>query len=205
MTQVNIKTACVAMSGHDDQMDRKGNSTESTNALPAKCPHCTFPDLDYIHRPYLLTRGTASPAETSLAVQGNFLVRDRVRRILELVVPEACSFHPTADAKSKKSAPWWLAVPRQKLKTVVPKPKPPFCSKCREAKAWDWEIVEVWTRMRQFNSSGVDVFKTLEWQAGATAEERFLATNRYRESKGAAPFPWSHIGLVPPPHPERWT
>lgn len=101
MTKSRIKTACVIMTGPDVLMDQRGDTYEPANALPVKCPHCTFPDLDFIANPYVLTKGVSSPAETSPAQLGNFLVRERVRRILEIVVPDACAFHPTKSGNPK--------------------------------------------------------------------------------------------------------
>ena len=127
MSNSKNKTFCVMMTGPDVQMDQRGDSYEPANALRAMCPHCTFPDLDFVPNPYVLTKGVSSPAETSPAQLGNFLVRERVRRILEVAVPDACAFHPTVERKSKKPAPWWLAVPKHKLTTPVPEATPPFC------------------------------------------------------------------------------
>ena len=101
---MSIKTACVMMVGPDDQMDldMRGNFGKPANPLPIKCPHCTFRDLDYVGEPYLLAKGFSSPAEATSAVRGNFLVRERVKRILEVAVPGACTFFPTAELKGKK-------------------------------------------------------------------------------------------------------
>src|SRR5689334_10530180 len=85
----------VEMVGPDSQMDRFGSAERPANALPAKCPHCTVPNFDFVAKPYLLAKGFAIPAETTHAEVGNFLVRERARKILELVVPGACTFHPT--------------------------------------------------------------------------------------------------------------
>lgn len=205
MSRNRIKTACVMMTGPDVQMDLLGDSCyDPANPLPIKCPHCTFPDLDFVAHPYLLTKGISSPAETSPAWLGNFLVRERVRRILELVVPNACTFYLTAERKSKKPTPWWLAVPNQKLETPVPKPKPPFCSKCREPRTWSCATGHVWDKMNNYDTHGVDVFKTLDW-SGGVAEDQFAETNAYRKQSGLPPLPWSHWDIEAPSHTERWS
>lgn len=193
------------MSGPDVQMDQRGDSYEPANALPIKCPHCTFPALDFIAKPYVLTKGVSAPAEISPAYAGNFLVRERVRRIFEVAVPRTCTFHSTVERKSKKTAPWWLAVPRHKLETPISKPNPPFCSKCREPKLWRCAMGPVWEKMIHFDSRGVDVFKMSEWYAMRTVEDDFAETNRYRKTSRLPPLPWSHWGVEPPPHPQRWT
>ena len=63
-----------------------------------------------------------------------------------------------------------------------------------------------WSQMKRFNSGGIDVFKMLEWQSGRTVEDDYEQTNQYREqASGLPPLPWSHWGIKPPPHPQRWT
>ncbi len=204
-----METFCVLMVGPDDQMDMasRGNFIRPVNPLPVLCPHCTFPNLDYVAEPYLLARGITSPAETFSAMRGNFLVRERVKRILEVAVPNACTFHPTAELKSKTPTPWWLAVPNQKLATrrrTYYKTPPARCSKCGELQ---WDFSDDWDAMNDFNSGGVDVFKSLAW-SGTDAESWLEDTNRSRKDSGEPPLPWSYMGLAPiepPPHPERWT
>jgi hypothetical protein len=211
MSQTRTKTACVAMSGSDERMDE--NKREPLNRLPIKCPHCTFPDLDFVATPYLLGKGICAPAEIDSALLGNLLVRGRVRRILEVAVPGACTFHPTADAKSRKPAPWWLVVPRHQLRTALPEPTPPLCPKCHESKDGHWERgggwPVVWKKMASFDPGGIDVFKSTGWVCGGTAEDLFEQRNFYRSGLGEEPppIPWSHMfpGVEPPTHAERWT
>ena len=187
MSKTQIRTACVMMVGPDERMDERGNPAKPVNPLPIMCPHCTFPDLDFIARPYLLAKGIASPAETSPADVGNFLVRERVRRILEVVVPDACTFHPTADRKSKKSAPWWLAVPKI-LETPRQKPNPPYCPKCHDPKVWCYSYADdYWAEMKRYDTMGIDIFKSLAWESRPEITEDF------------------YTGVEPLTHPERWT
>ena len=193
------------MSGPDVTMDCLGNGLPA-NKLPVKCSHCTFPDIDYVPKPYLLTKGLSSPAETSPAELGNFLVRERVRRMLETVLPGACTFYPSADQKTKKPLAWWLAVPNYMLKTPIPKPHPPFCPRCHEPKVWSTAMGDVWAKMNHYNTDGVDIFKDLVWKScGGTAEDDFEDTNRCRKESGLPPLRWSFPGLEPPSHSERWT
>jgi hypothetical protein len=200
-----MKTGCVMMTGPDAQMDHVGERLKPANPIPVKCPHCTFPDIDFVARPYLLARGVVSPAETSPAALGNFLVRERVRHILELAVPGACTFHPTAEFKTRKATDWWLAVPVAKLETYEPKTKVSVCSKCGEAKALDHLRGEIWGRMTRFDSGGADVFKTFAWHSQKTAEDALEETNNYRKKGGSPPLTWADYDLEPPPHAERWT
>jgi hypothetical protein len=184
MRENRIKTVCVRMAGPEKRMDQRGAAIYVTpiNPLPIKCSYCTFPDLDFVARPYLLAKGISVPTEATIAMFGNFLVRERLRRILELAVPGACTFHPTADAKSKKPAPWWLAVPKQALAAPVPKAPPPFCPKCHEPMSWPRHQGEVWRKMTGFNSAGVDVFKTVDWRGGIGED-------------GVPPPPWTRLRL----------
>ncbi len=213
----NPKTACVRMSGPEDPIDQRGKRFDAKplNPLPVKCPHCTFPDLDFVAKPYLLGKGTQSPAEILPAMLGNFLVRERIKRIFEIAVPEACTFHPTAEARTKKLTPWWLAVPKHQFKTALPEPTPPLCPKCGESKDWHWEgdweggWPVVWSRMEAFDTGGIDVFKATGWDCAGTAEDDFEQRNFYRTGVGGErpPIPWSRMypGVEPPTHAERWT
>lgn len=202
----NRTCGCVRMTGPDVRMDRIGSDFDPANRLPVKCSHCTFPDLTFVSRPYLLTKGISSDVESSPAEMGNFLVRERVRRILELVTPEACIFHPTADWKSKKPAPWWLVVPKEILEVPCPKASPPCCSECGEPKVWCYQTDDFWAKMKVFDTRGIDVFKSRSWNSRPeTVEDAYEKTNRYRKEIGEPPLPWSHWGVESPTHPERWT
>lgn len=205
MSKTKVKTSCVKMTGPDDRMDHVGDRRLDANPLPAKCPHCSLPDLCFTAKPYLLARGFASPAETAPARMGNFLVRERVKKILELAVPDACMFIPTAEFKSKKATEWWLAVPNTWLKTAMPKAKAPFCSKCREPKVRGPLMGAVWDAMKGFDSAGVDIFKAEEWYARTTIEDDLEETNRHRKKSNLPPLAWSYRDVEPPVHAERWT
>jgi hypothetical protein len=154
-------TPCVKMDGPYETMDQLRKTP--TNPLPAKCRHCGFPDMDSVAKPYLLANSTWMPSEIAAAMRGNFLVRERVRRILELVAPNACTFHPTAEAKSRQPSPWFLAVPNQSLQALYPAASGPFCPKCHAPKHGDLDEARSWEKMRRYDSGGIDVFKTLAW------------------------------------------
>jgi Ni/Co efflux regulator RcnB len=199
----------VEMTGPDVRMDQFGNADRPANPLPVKCPHCTMPDLDFVAKPYLLAKGFAAPAETSLAEVGNFLVRERTRKILELVAPGACTFHPTAEKKSKKATPWFLAVPAN----VVAVPGMPEhdekrerCKKCNEPKLGYRSYANGQHIVRKAGvTAPVDIFKVKQWFAPHTAEDSLAGVNAYRKKHGVEPLDWSAYDLTPPPHPQRWT
>src|SRR6478609_5264486 len=202
-----MKNACVHMTGSTLGMDVRGKDSIPVNRLPINCTHCTMPDLDAVPEPYLLVKGFDLPTETVLIRHGNFLVRQRVRHILEVAVPESCTFHLTADAKSKKPLDWWVAAPTKKLKTFCPESETPHCSKCGAPKAWWVHRGELWAKMTKFDSDGVDLFKTLDWE-GSTVEQWVENVNGDRKSEGLKPLPWSRWAdwaAEPPTHPERWT
>ncbi len=207
MSKAKIKTACVQMTGPDVKMDLLGGGYyDLANLLPIKCAHCTFPNLDFIAKPYLLTKGFSSPAETSLACVGNFLVRERVKRILELAVPDACTFYPTAERKSKKPTTWWVAVPRSKLNMPSEELRLPVCSVCGEPKTWYYKSSTFADEMKSFDSGGKDLFKSTEWTSRpGTIEDAYEEANACRKQTGDVPLTWSELGVTPPSHPERWT
>src|SRR5688572_23700976 len=184
------------MTGPDTRMDQFGSRDEPANPLPVKCPHCTMPDLDAVAKPYLLAKGFAAPAEHAPAEVGNFLVRERTRKILELVAPGACTFHPTAEKKAKKPTAWFLAVPAHILDVpgmVEHDEKRERCKKCKEPKLGSHTFtrsghVALVNGMR----ADVDVFKSKQWYAGQTAEDSLAEVNKYRKKEGIEPLPWSH-------------
>jgi hypothetical protein len=101
------------------------------NALPEVCASCGFPDIEYVPQPYLIRRTAAiSGNELAMAEQGNFFVRERARRILEVVADSACRFFPTCYLKDNTVTPWQLAVPAYKVTSGKVKQSIPTCSKC---------------------------------------------------------------------------
>ena len=197
----------VEMVGPDTRMDQFGDADKPANPLPPKCPHCTLQDLDFVAKPYLLAKGFAAPAEHAPAEMGNFLVRPRTRQVLELVVPGACAFFATAEKKSKKPTPWFLAVP----KAIVELPgykdhdeKRRRCSKCKEPKLGsrsDDSYASV--KKRTFAD---DIFKAQQWYAQNTLEDSISDANMWRKKYGHKEMiEFSEYGLAAPEHPQRWT
>ena len=200
--------AVVEMTGPDTRMDQFGNIDAPANPLPVKCPHCSMPDLDAVAKPYLLAKGFAAPAEHSPAEVGNFLVRERTRKVLELVVPGQVTFVPTAEKKSKTATPWSLAVPKH----IVDMPgleetddKKQKCSKCKEPKLGYLGRTNR-DALKKANYAGADLFKTKQWYAQRTEEDSINSANEFRRKEGETRMiEWSDYGLTPPPHPQRWT
>jgi hypothetical protein len=192
------RDACVEMVGSDARMDQRGNMDLPVNALPAKCRHCTFPDLDFVPQPYFLAKGVASPVDTAMAEAGNFFVRVRARRILELAAPGACDFYPTEELKTKQPTPWSLAVPRRKIRMFDVDAKVPRCPKCGEFKlahpGTHYVLVEA-------NCRGVDVFKSLNWHAWTVWT--VADVEKYNVGR-AKPWKWPREYGDPPTHPGEW-
>src|SRR5688572_12139115 len=84
---------CIMVVGPDRRIDQKGNYNTPVNVLPIKCQTCHFVDIDFVPERYALCKGIDTPVELAPAEVGNFLVREPVRQILELVAPGQCSFH----------------------------------------------------------------------------------------------------------------
>ena len=163
------------------------------NCLPVKCAHCTFPDLDFVTQPYLVTKGTNNPNEIQLGEVGNFFVRERARDILEVVAPGQCSFFPTVETRQKTETPWYLAVPGNIVRTATVKPSVPRCPQCGEPKVSHPGAHYVYTdaspkQRSEVMSAGVretvesvtgEIFKSLNWSSSErTAEEQLPSSMR---------------------------
>ena len=116
-----------------------------------------------------------TPHEAVPAAYGNLLVRGRVRRVLEAVVPGACSFHPTAFAKGTGVSPWSLAVPAHDIPTGVVDPAIPRCPACGQPRSshpgtqWTgWLLGPV-----PFDGPH-DLFKSATWASSEAGWERWL-------------------------------
>ena len=86
----------IKITGSDDRMDCRGMFLDPINQLPRKCPKCGFPDLDHVPQPYFLVKSrTLSPNELALAGNGNLFIRQRIRRVLDVLASGQCSYSPT--------------------------------------------------------------------------------------------------------------
>jgi hypothetical protein len=127
---------CVEVTGSDDRMDCGRMFYDPINPLPQKCLKCGFPDLDYVPQPYFLVKSrNMTPNELALAGYGNFLVRERVRRVLEILAPGQCSYFPTCYKGTSENTPWFLAVPNHQVVTAKVNPTIPRCDACREPRS----------------------------------------------------------------------
>jgi hypothetical protein len=178
--------------GPDVTMDTVGNFSLPANTWPTKCPQCTFPDLDAVPEPYVLSRGFAAAGDFSTAEVGNFLVRERARRVLEVAAAGACRFYPTVTAKTKEPTDWWLAVPQTRVTTAQLPEKYKKCPTCGEPKGVSrLEPIE-------FVPPEIDLFKSQQWTCSWVGEETpwylkdYLKTTRDKLPKGQ----WTRLGIA---------
>jgi hypothetical protein len=125
---------CVQMSGPDDQMDRESGHFEPLNPLPMLCAECKRVDLDFVPKPYSLGKKIESPVDMAPAVAGNIIVRESMKRAMEVAAPGLCAFHSTINRKTKQPTPWLLAVPEKIVRTAQPSGKK--CPKCGAPESW---------------------------------------------------------------------
>jgi len=117
-------------------MDCRNMFYDPINPLPRKCAKCGFPDLDHVPQPYFLVKSrTMSPNELALAENGNFFIRTRVRRVLDLVAPGHCTYLPTCFKGTSEETPWLLAVPNHQVVTAKVDPTIPRCAACAEPRS----------------------------------------------------------------------
>ncbi len=197
----------VAICLSDSQMDHKGRFGLPLNARPDKCHHCKFPDLDHVPQPYLIGRGVTRPCELDMADVGNFLARERARKVIEAVCPGQCEFYPTFDSKTEEPTPWSLAVPARTVAIGSVKAEVPRCPECGEPKVAHWGSQYDWSGgyEEQFpDSIGADIAKSSGWfSAEVTGEESrwyIISVLKIKLSPKdrlpyAPPHHWTRLGL----------
>ncbi|MCE9554010.1 MAG: SMI1/KNR4 family protein [Planctomycetes bacterium] len=117
-------------------MDCREGFFDPINPLPQKCMKCGFPDLDHVPQPYFLIKSrTISPNDLALASNGNFLLRERIRRVLDLFGPGQCSYFPTYYKGTSQQTPWLLGVPNHQVVVAKVSPKIPRCEACDEPRS----------------------------------------------------------------------
>jgi len=182
---------CVEISGSDDRMDCREMFYDPINPLPRKCLKCGFPDLDHIPQPYFLVKSrTLSPNELAIAENGNFFVRERVRRVLELLAPDQCAYFSTYFKGTNEKTPWLLAVPRHQVATAKVNPSIPRCAACGEPRSahpgtqWS-EILFGKSRRNQplgdgwTSDSDFEVLKSSTWGSSEEGWDRWIDRDLY--------------------------
>jgi hypothetical protein len=127
---------CIEIVTSDNRMDCRDLFRDPINRPPTRCRKCGFPELDLVPQPYLLVKAKSITSnELAGAENGNFLVRERVRRVLELVAPGQCAFFPTSYEGSGSTTPWSLAVPSRQVVTATVDPAIARCEACGEPRS----------------------------------------------------------------------
>lgn len=155
------KHRCVEMVGGDDRMDLRGGNMEPLNPLPQKCAVCRMPDLDFVAEPYLIGRGIEKPVDMAIAEAGNFLVRESVKRILEVAATGQCRFISTVHHKTKAPSAWFLAVPQNQEITASPPANRERCPQCGEP--WCFHHYSESSENWQSPDATHEVFKSKNW------------------------------------------
>jgi hypothetical protein len=187
----------VEISLSDNPMDEVGPFGMPLNALPQKCPHCTFPDLDHLAQPYLLGKGITRPVEIDVAEVGNFFVKDRARKVIEIACPGQCEFHPTFDKKTKEQTPWSLAVPTWTIPIGTVKAKIPRCPVCGEPRVAHWGSHYDQTLPETIES---DIAKSSEWisyeSTGEEANWYYMNVLKLKRPPETPTHRWTRLKLA---------
>jgi hypothetical protein len=182
---------CVHITGSDDRMDCRDMFYDPINPLPRKCAKCGFPDLDHVPQPYFLVKSrTMTPNELALAEKGNFFIRERVRRVLEILTSGQCTYFPTCYKGTSEKTPWLLAVPNHQVVTAKVNPSIPRCEACGEPRSahpgtqWseylfgapsrDQPRGEGWT-----DESDYHVLKSSTWGSSERGWDRWISRDLY--------------------------
>lgn len=190
-TRPGLAMRCVKISTSDDRMDCREMFYDPINPLPRKCPKCGFPDLDHVPQPYFLIKSrTMSPNELAGANNGNFLVRERVRQVLDLLAPGQCTFFPTCYKGTSEKTPWLLVFPNHQVVTAKVNPSIPRCAACGEPRSahpgtqWsemlfgrpprDQACGEGWTA-----DSDYEVLKSSTWGSSERGWDQWISRNLY--------------------------
>jgi len=102
----------------------------------------------------------------ALAENGNFLVRERVRNALKLLIPTECNFFPTQYKGTNELTPWYLAVSTHDLETEKMKRSVPHCDQCGFPLPPDQSHRLKWkapTEPLPDWEADVDLFKSKHW------------------------------------------
>jgi hypothetical protein len=169
---------CIELTGSDDRMDCRDMFYDPLNPLPPKCSKCRFPDLEHVPQPYYLVKShTMSPNEMACAENGNFFVRDRVRRVLEMLAPSQCDFFATCYKGSSEQTPWFLAVPTHQVLTATVKSSIPRCDLCgqpRSAHPGSQYSEWIWNHQSEY-----DLLKSSTWGSSEKGWDQWISRHRF--------------------------
>jgi hypothetical protein len=178
---------CVKISTSDDRIDCGDMFFNPINPLPRKCPKCGFPDLDHIPQPYfLVTSRTLNPNELAGAENGNFFIRERVRRVLDLLVPGLCTYFPTCYKSTSEQTPWRLAVPNHQVATAKVNPAIPRCDLCDQPRSahpgtqWAESLLRAYPRKDGWSCElDHDIVKSGTWGSSERGWDQWIFRHLY--------------------------
>lgn len=182
---------CVAISSSDDRMDCREMFYDPINPLPKRCRKCGFPDLDHVPQPYFLVKSrTMTSNELAEAENGNFFIRERVRRVLDILAPGQCTYYPTTYKGTSETTPWLLAVPNHQVVTAKVNPSIPRCAACGEPRSahpgTQWSE-SLFGRLRGHQSRGegwtadsdYDVLKSSTWGSSERGWDQWISRDLF--------------------------
>ncbi len=182
---------CVEISTSDDRMDCRDMFYDPINPLPKKCSKCGFPDLDHVSQPYFLVKSrTMSPNELAGGENGNFFIRERVRRVLDILAPGQCTYFPTTYKGTSARTPWLLSVPNHQVATAEVNPSIPRCEACGEPRSahpgtqWSESLFGRPPRDQPFGEgwtadSDYDVLKSSTWGSSERGWDQWISRDLY--------------------------
>lgn len=178
---------CIKITFSDDRMDCRDMFYDPINPLPKKCPKCGFPDLNHIPNPYFLVKSrTMSPNELAGAENGNFLIRDRIRRLLDLLFPDLCAYFPTSFKGTTQQTPWFLAVPQNQVATAKVNSAISRCNSCGEPRSahpgsqWTESLLQIYPSKDGWSCElDFEIVKSATWGSCESGWDQWISRNIY--------------------------
>jgi SMI1 / KNR4 family (SUKH-1) len=178
---------CVRISTSDNRMDCRDMLHDTINPLPKRCSKCGFPDLDHVPQPYFLVKSrTMSPNELAGAENGNFFIRERVRRIFDVLVPGLCTYFPTCFKGTSDQTPWLLAVPNHQVATARVNPAIPRCESCGEPRSahpgsqWTESLLRAYPGKDGWSCElDHDIRKSATWGSSESGWDQWISRDLY--------------------------
>jgi hypothetical protein len=109
----NIRLTAICSSDRRmDILDTHKMLDTPVNTYDVSCQMCSFPNIDKLPEPYYIAKGRDfSGIEVMEADLGNLFVSNRVKKILEILCPDQCTYKKTFIHQTGIPTKWWLAIP----------------------------------------------------------------------------------------------
>ncbi|HSI13735.1 MAG TPA: SMI1/KNR4 family protein [Chthoniobacter sp.] len=167
--QKSPKLRGMEICGADGSLDATSN-WKPLNPLSVRCAKCSFPDYDRVTEPYLLRRAAINTAgDFAVGHDYRLLVKERLRKVIELVAPDCCRFYPTYAQGTNEPTPWFLGVALHLSAPGIKAYKKPLrlCAACGEPFARNKHLIAEYT---DEPLSIYDIAAPLEWQSWGRPE-----------------------------------